>query len=93
MERFITIPLMILYYGIGFWGFYLIEQYLYNEFGLVAAVVAVFVFPLGYVVTPLYAGFSDGYWLPAMVAYAPIALYFAVVLLTIAYDSITSRNS
>jgi hypothetical protein len=92
MERLFTIPLVIIYYGVGFWGFFLIEQYLYNEFGLLVTILAIFVLPIGYIFTPLYAGFTDGYWLPAMVAYSPIILYMSIFMLTSLYEAVTRRS-
>lgn len=71
-------PIAILYLGLGLWGFILVTQYIHLHLGAIGVTVAFFVFPAAYALTPLWAGFADGYWLPAIVCYSPMALMMIV---------------
>lgn len=84
--RFLTGPLVIIYWGLGLWGLFLNAQYIYDGMGLIGIIVGLFIFPIVYVLTPLYAGFSDGYWLPAMVSYAPFAVMVVFSISAAAFD-------
>lgn len=79
MAKLIAGPIIIIYYGIGFWGFILTIQYISNSFGGVAAALSVVLFPIAFSIAPLYAGLVDGYWTPALVSYSPVILYMATV--------------
>ena len=78
LQRIFSGPLAVIYIGVGLWGFFLVAQYVLNTFGTIALIVGIFLFPVLYSLVPLYAGFVDQYWLPAMVSYAPILLAIIV---------------
>lgn len=73
-ERMFAGPIAILYWGVGLWGFILVSQYIYQKLGWIGVIVGVLITPVAYLVAPLWAGFVDGYWTPALVCFAPIAL-------------------
>ena len=93
LGRMFAGPLAIVYIGISLWGFILVSQYIYGEFGWLGVLVGVFILPIFYTLAPLYAGFSDGYWLPAMVCYAPFLLMIIVSVLAAAFDSFSILKS
>lgn len=92
LGRLFAGPLLIAYWGIGIWGFILVSQYIYEAAGFIGVIVAFFIFPIAYTFTPLYAGFSDGYWLPAMVCYAPLGLMLVVSIVLGLAELVSSRR-
>lgn len=80
-QKILAGPLMLLYVGVGLWGFFLVSQYVYYEFGWIGVVLGVIVFPAAYGLAPLYAGIVDGYWTPLFVCYAPFFLMFVLSVL------------
>jgi hypothetical protein len=79
-------PIVILYIGLGAWGFFLVSQYIAAHFGFIGVVIAVFVLPVAYGLTPLWAGLADGYWLPALVCYSPMVLMMAIGMIGSAFE-------
>jgi hypothetical protein len=86
LGRLLSGPLSILYIGVGLWGFFLVSQYLYAQVGAVGAFLGLFVFPATYSIVPIYAGIADGYWLPAIVCYSPIALMMLLGLVASIFE-------
>lgn len=86
LGRMFAGPLMVAYIGIGLWGFFLVEQYLYHIGGWLLVIGGLFFFPFIYTLAPLYAGIADGYWLPALVCYSPIALMLVMSFATSAFS-------
>lgn len=93
LGRMFAGPLAIVYIGVSLWGFILVSQYVYGEFGWIGVIVGIFILPIFYTIAPLYAGFSDGYWLPALVCYAPFVLMIVFSIIAGAIESISNRNS
>ena len=73
-------PLAFLYWIIGLWGFFLSVQVLHHHFGFLGVLVGVLIAPVSFIFAPLYAGFVDNYWLPAIVSYTPIAVMMLLSL-------------
>lgn len=80
LGKIFAAPLMILYWAVGLWGFFLILNYLADKIGFIFAFLSLLIAPIVYVVVPLYAGLVDSYWTPALVSYAPVAVYMLVAL-------------
>jgi hypothetical protein len=78
LGKILTAPLAILHFGVGLWGFFLTLKYMSEKIGLFFTLISLFLAPIVYGLAPLYAGFVDGYWTPALVSYAPVALYMLV---------------
>lgn len=88
LARLFVGPFVIVYWGLGLWGFILVVQYIHSQLGYLGVVLSVFILPIAYTLVPLWAGFADSYWLPAIVAYSPMALMIVVSLIGTAFESL-----
>ena len=78
LGKILTAPLVILYFGVGLWGFFLTLNYLSDRIGWFFTFLSLLLSPFVYGLAPLYAGVVDGYWTPALVSYTPVALYMLI---------------
>lgn len=67
-------PLAFVYWIFGVWGFILSMQVLYDLGGIFTVVVGLVIAPVSYLLAPFYAGLANGYWLPAVVSFAPVVV-------------------
>lgn len=74
LARMFAGPFAFLYWIVGAWGFFLSLKVLYSVAGIIGVIVGILVTPVSFVIAPLYAGFAEGYWLPAIVSYVPMAV-------------------
>jgi putative effector of murein hydrolase LrgA (UPF0299 family) len=87
LSRILSGPIAIVYYGGGLWSLALIVSYLADAWGWFFALLSLFLLPIVLYIVPLYAGFADGYWLPAQVAYGTVAVAFVLSILAGAVSS------
>jgi hypothetical protein len=79
-------PLAFVYWIVGLWGFFLSLQVLHGLWGILGVIAGLVIAPVSYFFAPLYAGFAEGYWLPAIVSYAPVVLMTIVSTAASAFD-------
>jgi hypothetical protein len=79
-------PLAFLYWIVGLWGFFLSIQVIYKGFGILGVFIGIIIGPISFFLAPLYAGFTEGYWLPALVSYAPIAAMLVISIVASFFD-------
>jgi hypothetical protein len=63
-------PLMSIVYG-----FWLSLQIVHIKLGLFAAILSFIFAPLTIVIVPLWSGFGEGYWMPAIYSFTPLLIF------------------
>ena len=65
---------MILFFGWGIIGLFVIFSVVYSAFGLLGVLIGIFIFPVTILLIPIYAIINSGNWLPALFAYLPFII-------------------
>lgn len=79
-------PAVIVYVAGGLWGLALIWNYLTDLIGTFLTLLSIFILPIVFYVSPLYAGLVDGYWLPLFVTWGATLIAAALYFLGEAID-------
>ena len=80
MGAMFKVPAIIIYVLGGIWGLFITLGVIYHAFGFFFTLVAFLIFPIALYVAPLYAGFVDENWFPAIVCYGSGVLAIALYL-------------